>query len=161
MIGEASTASNNPIFLADVSLQPAIGVPAAQRRQHVATGHRRSVNGATFGSRLFGPCRPTPLARKRVNVTRDAGYGVVGDSPACGPIPALTRSRRSRCPAITASARHHDGRAPAPSANSSLLAGTDTRMAQLIEGYLGWKWPTLTALNEDHPFVNRPPEIGQ
>jgi len=35
---------------------------------------------------------------------------------------------------------------------------TETRDRQLVEGYLSWKW--ALPLPADHPFVNRPPLIG-
>lgn len=38
------------------------------------------------------------------------------------------------------------------------IASNSTR--QLLEGYLAWKWGLQDNLSQDHPFLNRPPFIG-
>jgi hypothetical protein len=40
----------------------------------------------------------------------------------------------------------------------SSIASNSTR--QLLEGYLAWKWGLQNNLSQDHPFLNRPPLIG-
>lgn len=35
-----------------------------------------------------------------------------------------------------------------------------TRPRQLVEGYMAWKWDTVSRLPASHPFKNRPPLIG-
>ena len=40
----------------------------------------------------------------------------------------------------------------------SSIASNSTR--QLLEGYLAWKWGLQNNLSQDHPFLNRPPFIG-
>jgi hypothetical protein len=96
-----------------------------------------------------------------VNVTTGRAFTALsGSRRSLGPIVGVYTLNSFSIPAITGSARHHDA-AVGTICEVIIVAGTDTRIAQLVEGYLAWKWPTLTALNEDHPFVNRPPEIGQ
>jgi hypothetical protein len=38
------------------------------------------------------------------------------------------------------------------------IASNSTR--QILEGYLAWKWGLQNNLSQDHPFLNRPPLIG-
>ena len=40
----------------------------------------------------------------------------------------------------------------------SSIASNSTR--QILEGYLAWKWSLQDNLSQDHPFLNRPPFIG-
>jgi hypothetical protein len=40
----------------------------------------------------------------------------------------------------------------------SSIASNSTR--QILEGYLAWKWGLQDNLSQDHPFLNRPPFIG-
>jgi hypothetical protein len=40
----------------------------------------------------------------------------------------------------------------------SSIASNNTR--QILEGYLAWKWGLQNNLSQDHPFLNRPPFIG-
>jgi hypothetical protein len=40
----------------------------------------------------------------------------------------------------------------------SSIASNSTR--QILEGYLAWKWGLQNNLSQDHPFLNRPPLIG-
>jgi hypothetical protein len=40
----------------------------------------------------------------------------------------------------------------------SSIASNSTR--QILEGYLAWKWGLQNNLSQDHPFLNRPPFIG-
>ena len=41
-----------------------------------------------------------------------------------------------------------------------LASIASTRVRQMIEGYLAWKWGLRDALTTGHPFANRPPLIG-
>lgn len=41
-----------------------------------------------------------------------------------------------------------------------MVQNVNTRVRQIIEGYLAWKWGMVDRLASSHPFINRPPLIG-
>jgi hypothetical protein len=41
-----------------------------------------------------------------------------------------------------------------------IVPNVNTSTRQLIEGYFAWKWGMVTRLLPTHPYINRPPLIG-
>jgi hypothetical protein len=58
----------------------------------------------------------------------------------------------------------YDGVSSRPGGSYHELVETTARLAtwqrQTLEGYLAWKWNTVSRLAGSHPFKNRPPLIG-
>lgn len=41
-----------------------------------------------------------------------------------------------------------------------MVQNTNARIRQIVEGYLAWKWGLQSSLIPTHPYINRPPLIG-
>lgn len=161
MIGEASTASNNPIF---GPLFVIAGLQAAfQQRNDANTTSTGSTSllgtPQTFG--FIWSLQTNTIPAGSGSVVTGRAFGVVGGSPRTRTYTGATTLTSFSIPGYYRVGNAITTAEVGTVCEYVIAAGTTLRTAQLIEGYLAWKWPTLTALNEDHPFVNRPPEIGQ